>query len=178
MWYICLHEGGPIKTKIIFWRRHLLKYRLCFLNECSRNASLSVYQLALFWEAAFSFSEIFLKILSMHLTISWWVTCECTCPYCAECSAVFDPNQHDPYAPPSLFTWSHPECIFLFTLWRKFSKGNVLPMWKKWNKKQKTAEALNGIKIDELKNCFEQWKKCLDRCIAWRVLWRCRSLNM
>ena len=25
--------------------------------------------------------------------------------------------------------------------------------------KQKTAEALKGIKIDELKNCFEQWKK-------------------
>ena len=24
--------------------------------------------------------------------------------------------------------------------------------------KQKTAKALKGIKIDELKNCFEQWK--------------------
>ena len=32
--------------------------------------------------------------------------------------------------------------------------------------KQKTAEALKGIKINEFKNCFEQWKKCLDRCIA------------
>ena len=32
--------------------------------------------------------------------------------------------------------------------------------------KQKTAEALKGIKIDKLKNCFEQWKKCLSRCIA------------
>ena len=25
--------------------------------------------------------------------------------------------------------------------------------------KQKTVEALKGIKIDEFKNCFEQWKE-------------------
>ena len=29
--------------------------------------------------------------------------------------------------------------------------------------KQKTAEALKGIKINKFKNCFEQWKKHLDR---------------
>ena len=32
--------------------------------------------------------------------------------------------------------------------------------------KQKLAEALKGIKINEFKNCFEQWKKGLNRCIA------------
>ena len=32
--------------------------------------------------------------------------------------------------------------------------------------KQKMAEALKGIKVHEFKNCFEQWKKCLKRCIA------------
>ena len=32
--------------------------------------------------------------------------------------------------------------------------------------KQKMAEELKGIKIDKFKNCFEQWKSCLDRCIA------------
>ena len=32
--------------------------------------------------------------------------------------------------------------------------------------KQKMAEALKGIKIDKFKNCFEEQKKCLDRCIA------------
>ena len=32
--------------------------------------------------------------------------------------------------------------------------------------KQKTAEALKGIKIYEFKNCFDQWKKCLCRYIA------------
>ena len=30
--------------------------------------------------------------------------------------------------------------------------------------KQKMAEALKDIKIDEFKDCSEQWKKCLDRC--------------
>ena len=32
--------------------------------------------------------------------------------------------------------------------------------------KQKTAGALKGIKMEEFKNCFEQWKKHLDKCIA------------
>ena len=32
--------------------------------------------------------------------------------------------------------------------------------------KQKMAEALKGIKIEKFKNCLEQWKKCLDKCIA------------
>ena len=32
--------------------------------------------------------------------------------------------------------------------------------------KQKMAEALKGIKIDELKKCSEQWEKNLHRCVA------------
>ena len=32
--------------------------------------------------------------------------------------------------------------------------------------KQKTTEALKGIKIDQFKNGFEWWKKYLDTCIA------------
>ena len=28
------------------------------------------------------------------------------------------------------------------------------------------AEALKGIEIDKPQNCFEQWKKLLNRCIA------------
>ena len=46
---------------------------------------------------------------------------------------------------------------FCFPGWKKFSKGNVLPIWKRWNKK--TTEALKGIKTDEFKNCFEPWEK-------------------
>ena len=32
--------------------------------------------------------------------------------------------------------------------------------------KQKTAEALKGIKIDKFKNCFGQWKKHVNKCTA------------
>ena len=32
--------------------------------------------------------------------------------------------------------------------------------------KQQMAEALKDIKIDKFKNCFEQWEKCLNRCVA------------
>ena len=31
---------------------------------------------------------------------------------------------------------------------------------------KKKAEALKGTKVNEFKNRFEQWKKCLYRCIA------------
>ena len=47
---------------------------------------------------------------------------------------------------------------------KKSSKGNVFASVEEVQ--QKTAETLTGIKIDELKNCFEQCKKRLDRCIA------------
>ena len=32
--------------------------------------------------------------------------------------------------------------------------------------KQKTAEVLKGVKINKLKKCLEQWKKCLVGLIA------------
>ena len=32
--------------------------------------------------------------------------------------------------------------------------------------KQKMAEAFKDTNIDKFKNYFEQWKKCLNRCIA------------
>ena len=50
-----------------------------------------------------------------------------------------------------------------FPGWKKYSKGNILLMWKSW---KKMAKALKVIKIDEFKNCFEQWEKYLDRCTA------------
>ena len=111
------------------------KHRLPPLGECSRNPSVSVYQLALLWEAAFSFSEFFLKTPSMCFRTSWWVSYVHTCPHLSECSAVFDQKRYDSHAPPSLFSWSHPKQLFLvFPRWKKSSKANVFPMWKRWNK--------------------------------------------
>ena len=98
---------------------------------------------------------IFLKTLSIHLPIVWWVIYECTCPHHAECSAVFNQKWHDPCAPPSLFTWFYPEQLFFCSfLWmEKVLKGKRFANVEEV--KQKMAEALKSITIKEFKNCFE-----------------------
>ena len=76
---------------------------------------------------------------------------------CAECSAVFDQKQPDPPAPPSLFSPSCPEQLFLFPRIKKVLKGKHFADVEEV--KQNMAEALKGIRIDKFKNCLEQWKK-------------------
>ena len=49
--------------------------------------------------------------------------------------------------------------FFLFLRMKKILKGKCFATVEEV--KQKTEEALIGIKIDEFKNCFEQWKKSL-----------------
>ena len=119
-----------------------------------------MYQLAFLWEAAFSFSDFFffLKTLSVHLLIAWWVIYKHTCPHLTECSAVFDQKWHDPCAPPSLCTWFHPKLLFfcLFAQRKNVLKGKHFVIWKRWNKKVRSTKRQ---KIDDFKNCFEQWKK-------------------
>ena len=105
-------EGPPTQTRITFWRVGPLWYRLPLLGECSRNTSVSVYLLALLWEAAFGSSEFFKKTLSKYLPISWWVIYELICLHHTECSAVFDEKQHDRSALPSLFTLKD-FCLFV-----------------------------------------------------------------
>ena len=53
---------------------------------------------------------------------------------------------------------------FCFPQMRKVLKGKHFANTAEV--KQKMAETLKRIKIDKFKNCFEQWKKCLHRCIA------------
>ena len=68
------------------------------------------------------------------------------------------PMPRPPYSPSLALS----NGFLLFPRWKKSSKGNILLMWKKW---YKMSEALKDIKI-KFKNCFEQWKKHLDRCIT------------
>ena len=141
-----LLKGGP------------LEHRLCPPGECSRDPSVSVHQLTLWWEAACSFSEFFLNTLSVWLPILWWVIYKCTCLHCAECSAVFEQKQHDPHSLSSLFTWSCPKWLFnLFPQVKNVHKGKCFADVEEV--KQKTAETLKSIKIEKFKNCFKQWKK-------------------
>ena len=57
-----------------------------------------------------------------------------------------------PYAPDLV-----PSDFFLVALNEKVFKGKCFAGMKEV--KQKTAEALKGTKINEFKNCFEQWEK-------------------
>ena len=83
------------------------------------------------------------------------------------CSAVFDQNimtpmSHPPYSPDLV-----PSDFFLFPWMKKSSKGNVLLMWKRRNKKK--AEVLKGIKIDEFKNFLSSGKKVSISVLRQRV---------
>ena len=147
--------GDSKKTGIIFWRAVPCSIQSLPVRECSRNPSVSVYSQVLLWEAKFSSSAFFFKILSTYLPISWWVIYQCACPHYIECSAVFAQKQHDPNASPSLFTWSYPKwLIFCFPGWKKSSKGNILLMCKPG--KTENSRSTKGIKIEVFKNCFEQ----------------------
>ena len=61
------------------------------------------------------------------------------------------------WPPPSLFTWSCLKWLFFASPEEKILKGQNFSTMEEI--KLKTAETLKGIRINELKNCFEQWKK-------------------
>ena len=70
------------------------------------------------------------------------------------------PILHSTYSP----NLAPPSDFFLIYQMKKVLKGKCFADVEEV--KQKTTEALTGIKINKSKHCFEQWKKCLDRCIA------------
>ena len=100
---------------------------------------MSILGIHLYWCASWRCCErlhlssvhFFLKILSMHLPISWWVIYKHTCPHCTEWSAVFDQKWHDLHALPYHSPDLTPSDFFVSPDEKKSSKGNVLPIWKK-----------------------------------------------
>ena len=152
---MCGYMRGP---GIIFWRAGPLQYRF-LLGECSRDLSVPVCQLVLLWQAACGFSEFF------------WTLFQCVCPFqdgwimSAECPAVFDQKWHYPHDPPSLFTWSHTEQLYFVSQIKKSHQGEMFCRCGRSDTKM--GETLNVIKINEFKNCFEQWKKVLIGVLHW-----------
>ena len=131
---IKIYKGRPKNPRIIFWRAGPLSYRLPLLGECSRSPSVSVCQLVLVWEAALGFSECF------------WRLFQCICPFhggwftSAPVHTTLSGQQfltkngmtpvpHLPYSPDLTLS------VFFVYLDKKSSKGNILQMWKRWNKK-------------------------------------------
>ena len=100
---------------------------------------------------------IFLKTLSMCLPISWWVIHKCTCPHRAECSAVFDQNQHDPHILLSLFTQSCSELPFSVSPDEKSPQRETFFLCGRGE--TKNSRNPKRYQNQGVKNCFEQWKK-------------------
>ena len=129
-------------------------------GECSRSPSISVYQLMLVWEAVFGFSEFFFKTLLIGLPISWWVTYKCTYPHCAEwVFSSFWPTMAWPPCPTLPIHLISPQGHFLFPQWEKSSKGNVLLMWKRWNKQTKNGRSTKRQQNWWVQNLFQAVQK-------------------
>ena len=150
-----------------------LKYRLPPLGECSRNPSVSVYQLALLWEAVLSFSEFFWRFFQHVCPFhdGWFTSAPAYIPHCTECSADFDQKWHDPHAPPSLFTWSCPKWLFFVSLDEKCSQRETFCQYgrseKKRQKHQKASKSMCSILFCAVGKMSQQVYY-----IKWRVLWR------
>ena len=118
------------------------------------------YQWIFFGDSFNKFAHFTTGDLWMYLPIPCWVF------------SIFltkndmSPMSHPPYSPDLAPSNCPPQPI------KKVLKGRWFADMEEIKKK---SEALKSIKIDEFKNCFEQWKKCLDGwvcCIKWRVFWR------
>ena len=101
---------------------------------CERLCSASVN----FFEDSFNaFAHFIMGDLLEHLpTLDW---------------AVFGPKWHDPCAPPSLFTRSHPRATFFcFPEWKKSSNVNVLLIWKRENKNGRSTKRYQNWWVQKL----------------------------
>ena len=87
---------------------------------------------------------------------------EHTSPHSAKCSAVFEQKRHDPYAPSSLFTQSHPKGL-CFPGWRKASKETFC--W--WGRgRTKNSRSTKRRRNQPFQKLFWAVKKHLDWCTA------------
>ena len=151
-----LRGEPPPKPQNVFWRVRPLYSRLPLLGECSRYPSVSVNQLALWWEAAFGFSKFFWRLFNTiahfmmgdlwaYLPTPHWVL------------GSFWPKWHDTCAPPYPFMQSHPKWLFFVSPDKKSPQRKCFANMEEV--KPKLAQALKGIKIDKFENCFEQRRK-------------------
>ena len=161
MWEPFTYERGPPQKRELFslgWAP--CSTAISRFGECSRNPTVSKYQLALWWEAMFSLSEFFLRLFQHICPFhdGWFAHTMLSVQQFLSTNGMA-PTPHPLYSPNLA-----PSDVFCFCGWIKSSKGNVLPKWKRW--KKKIAETQKAIKISKFKKCFEQWKKSLNRYIA------------
>ena len=113
---VVVYKGDHKNWNYLLSGHPLIKYRLPPLGECSRNPSVSVYQLALLWEAVSGYSDFFFFEDSFQVFAHFMSGLPSPRPKPTELSAVSDPKWHDPPGPPSLCTQSCPQGTFFISL--------------------------------------------------------------
>ena len=116
---------------------------------CSRNTSVSVYLLVLLWEAAFA-SEFFLKTLSTHFPFhGGWFTSTPAHPLLSAQQFLtkngLTPVIHPPYSPDLA-----PVTSFVSSDEKQSSKGNALPLWRRWNKNSRSTKRPQNWQVPNL----------------------------
>ena len=107
----------------------------------------------------------FLKTLSTHLPISWWVIYKHTCPYHNECSLVFWPKTAWPSCSTLPIYLISPWVIFFGFPWIK--KSSPRAMFCQYGRSEtKNSTSTKTHQNRWVQNCIEYWKKPPDRCIA------------
>jgi hypothetical protein len=81
-----------------------------------------------------------------------------SCPHSIEYAAVSHEKRDDNGSAPPLLPGPGTQRFFPVSLkGKRFQNVQV---------REKTTEALKAITFQEFQNCFEQWKKLWDKCIA------------
>ena len=73
----------------------------------------------------------------------------------------FTKNGMPPVPHPLYLPDLSPRDFFSFPDEKNILKGEHFANVERWNNNKKMVKALKGLKIDEFKNCFEQWKNVL-----------------
>ena len=148
-------RGDTKKLELPSGRRASCSTGFLSLGECSRNPSVSVYQLALLWEDAFSLSEYFedyLNVFAHFVTDDLWVHLPTRSWVCSS----FQPKTPWPPCPTLPGHLVLPQVTFLFSSMKEVLKGKkILSTWDVEDVGKKPCRS-KGIKIDEFNNCFEK----------------------
>ena len=154
-------RGDPMKTNYVLEGRGLV-VQASPARWCSRNPSVSVYQLMVLWEAAFAFIEFFWRLFQCIWLFVMYDSWACL-PTPHWVFSSFWSKTAWLLCPTVPIHWPQ-ATVFFFPRWKNSSEGKHFAHGKEV--KQKKAEALKSIKIIKFRNCSEQWKKHLIRCIA------------
>ena len=129
----------------------VLGTHLCQRTSC--HCCERLHWTPLFLRLLNAFAHFMMGGLPAHLLTTCWVF-----------SSFWPKMAWPPYPTLPIHLFSLPSYFFCFPGWK--SPQRRMCCWCGRDEIKKIVEVLKDIKMDKFKNCFEQWKKHLDRSIA------------